>query len=70
MERCYVKHKCLQDAIREIAKEEGLTHGQMAAFAVAAKEGLFLGDTDGNFKPDDNVTRAQIVTFIFRHFVK
>jgi hypothetical protein len=31
----------LQDAVKEIAKEEGLTIGQMAAFAVAAKEGLF-----------------------------
>lgn len=42
MERCYVKHRlCLQDAIQEIVKEEGLTHGQMAAFAVATKGGLF-----------------------------
>lgn len=33
---------------------------------LAAKEGLFLGDTDGNFKPDDNVTRAQFVTVLWR----
>lgn len=42
MERCYVKCKLyLQDAVKEIAKEEGLTLGKMAAFAVATKEGLF-----------------------------
>ena len=42
MERCYIKQNlCLQDAIQEIAKEEGWTFGKMAAFAVAAKEGLF-----------------------------
>jgi hypothetical protein len=42
MERCYVKCKLyLQDAVKEIAKEEGLTLGEMAAFAVATKEGLF-----------------------------
>jgi hypothetical protein len=42
MERCYVKCKSyLQKAVQEIAKEEGLTLGQMAAFPVAAKEGLF-----------------------------
>lgn len=42
MEKCYIKCKShLQEAIQEIAKEEGLALGQMAAFAVAAKEGLF-----------------------------
>lgn len=42
MEICYVKRESyLRDAIREIAKEEGLTLGEMAAFAVAVKEGLF-----------------------------
>ena len=42
MERCYIKCKSyLQKAVQEIAKEEGLTLGQMAAFTVAAKEGLF-----------------------------
>ena len=42
MERCYIKQNlCLHDAIQEIAKEEGWTFGKMAAFAVAAKEGLF-----------------------------
>lgn len=42
MERCYIKCKSyLQEAVREIAKEEGWTFGKMAAFAVAAKEGLF-----------------------------
>lgn len=42
MERCYVKRNLyLQDAIKEIAKEEGWTSGKMAAFAVAVKEGLF-----------------------------
>ena len=42
MERCYIKCKSyLQEAIREIAKEEGLTLGQTATFTVAAKEGLF-----------------------------
>ena len=42
MEKCYIKRKlCLYDAVQEIAKEEGLTIGQMAAFAVATKEGLF-----------------------------
>lgn len=42
MERCYVKDKLyLQDAIQEIAKEEGWAIGKMAAFAVATKDGLF-----------------------------
>ena len=42
MEKCYIKCKYnLQEAVREIAKEEGLALGQMAAFSVAAKEGLF-----------------------------
>lgn len=42
MERCYIKQNLyLQDAIQEIVKEEGWTFGKMAAFAVAAKEGLF-----------------------------
>lgn len=42
MEKCYVKCKLyLQEAVQEIAKEEGWTIGKMAAFAVAAKEGLF-----------------------------
>lgn len=42
MERCYIKCKSyLQEAVQEIAKEEGWNVGKMAAFAVAAKEGLF-----------------------------
>lgn len=42
MERCYVKCKLyLQDAVKEIAKEEEMAIGDTAAFAVAAKEGLF-----------------------------
>ena len=42
MERCYIKQNLyLRDAIQEIVKEEGWTFGKMAAFAVAAKEGLF-----------------------------
>ena len=42
MERCYVKCKLyLQEAVQEIAKEEGWNVGKMAAFAVATKEGLF-----------------------------
>ena len=42
MERCYIKCKSyLQEAVKEIVKEEGLTIGQMAAFPVAAKDGLF-----------------------------
>ena len=32
----------------------------------AAKRGLFKGDADGNFNPDDNVTRAQFVTVLWR----
>lgn len=42
MERCYIKNELyLYDAIQEIAKEEGWNVGKMAAFAVAAKNGLF-----------------------------
>ena len=42
MERCYIKCKSyLQEAVKEIAKKEGLTIGQMAAFTVASKDGLF-----------------------------
>ncbi len=32
----------------------------------AVKHGLFMGDTEGNFNPDDNVTRAQFVTVLWR----
>ena len=42
MGRCYIKQNLyLQDAIQEIVKEEGWTIGQMAAFTVASKDGLF-----------------------------
>ena len=42
MERCYIKCKSyLQEAVKEIAKEEGWTFGKMAAFTVASKDGLF-----------------------------
>lgn len=42
MERCYIKCKSyLREAVKEIAKKEGLTIGQMAAFTVASKDGLF-----------------------------
>jgi hypothetical protein len=32
----------------------------------AANEGLFVGDADGNFNPDANVTRAQFITVLWR----
>ena len=32
----------------------------------AVDKGLFLGGSDGNFNPDDNVTRAQFVTVLWR----
>ena len=32
----------------------------------AVKHGLFKGDENGNFNPDDNVTRAQFVTVLWR----
>lgn len=32
----------------------------------AVKHGLFKGGADGNFNPDDNVTRAQFVTVLWR----
>lgn len=32
----------------------------------AVKHGLFIGDTEGNFNPDDNVTRAQFITVLWR----
>ena len=42
MERCYIKCKShLRAAVQEIAEEESLTLGKMAAFTVASREGLF-----------------------------
>lgn len=32
----------------------------------ASNEGLFVGDADGNFNPDANVTRAQFITVLWR----
>ncbi len=32
----------------------------------AASHGLFKGDADGNFNPDENITRAQFVTVLWR----
>ncbi len=32
----------------------------------AVKQGLFKGDGNGNFNPDDNVTRAQFITVLWR----
>ena len=32
----------------------------------AASLGLFKGDSDGNFRPDDHVTRAQFITVLWR----
>ncbi|MBQ7986190.1 MAG: S-layer homology domain-containing protein [Clostridia bacterium] len=32
----------------------------------AANEGLFVGDSNGNFNPDANVTRAQFITVLWR----
>lgn len=32
----------------------------------AANEGLFVGDSDGNFHPDADVTRAQFITVLWR----
>ena len=32
----------------------------------AAEEGLFVGDSNGNFNPDADVTRAQFITVLWR----
>jgi len=32
----------------------------------AVEEGLFVGDANGNFNPDANVTRAQFITVLWR----
>lgn len=32
----------------------------------AVEKGLFVGDSDGNFNPDANVTRAQFITVLWR----
>ena len=36
-------------------------------FAIeSAKQGLFVGDADGNFNPDADITRAQFITVLWR----
>lgn len=68
MERCYIKRNLrLQEAVQEIAKEESLTFGKMAAFAVATKEGLFsvtiLVNKDGIQINQIDLSESFVVTY-------
>jgi len=55
-----------KDPVREYNFPDVVGHWSEQYVINAAKLGLFIGDTDGNFRPDDNVTRAQFVTVLWR----
>lgn len=50
----------------EVAFEDAVGHWAEEYIDAAAKKQLFKGDTNGRFNPDDNITRAQFVTVLWR----
>lgn len=69
MDKCYFKpeSKDLREAVQEIVQEECLTIGEMAAFAVAVKEGLFsvtiLIKEDGIKINQIDLSESYVVTY-------
>ncbi len=47
-------------------KDVAKTHWAYAYIAALTEAGYLAGDTDGNFRPEDNITRAELVVVINR----
>ena len=54
------------DGVIEIIFPDVIGHWAESFVGEAVKYGLFKGDTEGNFNPDGNITRAQFVTVLWR----
>jgi N-acetylmuramoyl-L-alanine amidase len=56
----------IAETLSAFGDEPAISDVARAYVATAASEGLFGGDSEGNFKPRDGITRAQFCLVVFR----
>ena len=56
----------VKDYVKATFPDVPTTHWASSYIAALAKAGYLAGDTDGNFRPEDNISRAELAVVLNR----